>query len=166
MRFNLVDRIIEVQPGRLIRARKNLTLGEEYLADHFPSFPVLPGVLMLEALTQAAGWLLHVRHEFSRSFAVLKEARNVKYGHFVAPGNALQVEVDLIKTTGAGATFKAIGTVGTAQALSARVELAYFDLGEKQPELAELDERLKEHHRRRWELIRPAQTPAPVIQEG
>ena len=43
MRFNLIDRIVEVQPGKLLHAIKNLTLGEEYLADHFPSFPVMPG---------------------------------------------------------------------------------------------------------------------------
>ena len=48
MRFHLVDRILEVQPGQSLRAVKNLTLGEEYLADHFPTFPVMPGVLMLQ----------------------------------------------------------------------------------------------------------------------
>ena len=61
---------------------------------HFPTFPVLPGVMMLEAITQAAGWLLHRRHDFARSMAVLKEARNVKYGRFVAPGNYLRVDVE------------------------------------------------------------------------
>ena len=56
MRFNLVDRIVEVQPGRSLQAVKNLTLGEEYLADHFPTFPVMPGVLMLETLVEAGAW--------------------------------------------------------------------------------------------------------------
>ena len=50
MRFHLLDRIVEVRPGEALRAVKNLTLGEEYLADHFPTFPVMPGVLMLETL--------------------------------------------------------------------------------------------------------------------
>ena len=165
MKFNLIDKVLDLSDQRIV-AVKFVSLAEEYLADHFPSFPVLPGVMMLEAITQAAGWLLFTRSDFSKSMAVLKEARNVKYGHFVAPGNALQVEVELLKTNEAGASFKAVGTVGTAQALSARVDLAYFDLGEKQAELAQLDERLKEHHRRRWELIRPISAPAPVIQEG
>ena len=53
MRFNLVDRIVEVQPRQALRAVKNLTLGEEYLADHFPTFPVMPGVLMLQTLVEA-----------------------------------------------------------------------------------------------------------------
>ena len=58
VKFNLIDRIEEVSDTRLV-AVKYVSLAEEYLADHFPTFPVLPGVLMLEAMTQAAGWLLH-----------------------------------------------------------------------------------------------------------
>ena len=160
MKFNLIDKVEQMTETRVIGV-KYVSLAEEYLADHFPTFPVLPGVLMLEAITQAAGWLLHVRNDFAKSMAVLKEARNVKYGHFVAPGNFLRVDVELSKTTETGATFKAAGTVGEAQALTARVEIAYFNLGEKQPELAGLDARLQEHNRRRWELIKPSGTPAP-----
>jgi 3-hydroxyacyl-[acyl-carrier-protein] dehydratase len=141
---------------------KYVSLAEEYLADHFPTFPVLPGVMMLEAITQAAGWLLHWRRDFEKSIAVLKEARNVKYGQFVAPGNALRVEVEWTADSDGGAKFKAAGMVGEAQALTARIEMAYFNLGEKRAELSELDERLKEHNRRRWELIRPSGVAAAV----
>ena len=99
---------VEHLTGERIVAVKYVSLAEEYLADHFPTFPVLPGVLMLEAVTQAAGWLLHHRRQFGRSMTVLKEARNVKYGAFVAPGNFLRVEVDFLKDTDAGgASFKA-----------------------------------------------------------
>src|SRR5690349_6462275 len=112
--------------------------------------------MMLEALTQAAAWLLHRRSNFAKSIAVLKEARNVKYGNFVAPGNYLKVEVELFKETETGATFKANGTVNNANtAVAARIELAYFNLAEKQPALADLDARLIEHHRKRWSLIAP-----------
>src|SRR5256714_6097689 len=121
VKFNLIDKIVELSDQRIV-AVKYVSLAEEYLADHFPTFPVLPGVLMLEAITQAAGWLLHHRRSFGRSMAVLKEARNVKYGSFVAPGNFLRVEVDFLKDTDAGgATFKAVGTVNDNSALSARV---------------------------------------------
>jgi 3-hydroxyacyl-[acyl-carrier-protein] dehydratase len=159
MKFNLIDKVEQLGETRIV-AVKYVSLAEEYLADHFPTFPVLPGVMMLEAMTQAAAWLLHVRSDFARSVTVLKEARNVKYGHFVAPGNFLRVEVEWMKPTDAGASFKASGTVGDAQAVSARIELAYFNLADKQPELAELDARLHEHNRKRWELIRPARAPA------
>src|SRR5204863_3199633 len=121
MKFNLLDKIEEISDTRVV-AVKHVSLAEEYLADHFPTFPVLPGVLMLEALTQAAGWLLHHRRNFACSMVVLREARNVKYGHFVAPGNALRIDVELAKLSDGGATFKAAGSVGNAQALSARLE--------------------------------------------
>jgi 3-hydroxyacyl-[acyl-carrier-protein] dehydratase len=166
VKFNLIDKIESLTDDRIV-AVKYVSLAEEYLADHFPTFPVLPGVMMLEAVTQAAAWLLHRRNDFSRSMAVLKEARNVKYGRFVAPGNFLRVDVEVTKLTDAGAVFKAIGSVGQvltgpgttasdAQALSARVELAYFNLAEKQPELADIDARLRDHNRRRWEVLRQA----------
>lgn len=162
MKFNLIDKIESLTDERIV-AVKFVSLAEEYLADHFPTFPVLPGVLMLEAVTQAAGWLLHRRHDFACSMAVLKEARNVKYGRFVAPGNYLRVEIDLQKLADGGATFKAIGSVaqatgggGDSQSLSARIELAYFNLAEQQPELADVDTRLREHNRRRWDILRQA----------
>ena len=53
MRFTLIDRIVELEQGARITAVKSVSLAEEYLRDHFPRFPVLPGVMMLEAMTQA-----------------------------------------------------------------------------------------------------------------
>lgn len=161
MKFNLIDKIESLTDDRIV-AVKYVSLAEEYLADHFPTFPVLPGVMMLEALTQAAGWLLHRRHHFAKSMAVLKEARNVKYGNFVAPGNFLRVDVELAKLTETGATFKATGTVGDAQAVAARLEIAYFNLADKQPALAEIDAKLQAHNRYRWALIAPAADPAAL----
>jgi len=153
VKFNLIDKIEQLTGERIVGV-KYVSLAEEYLADHFPTFPVLPGVMMLEAVVQAAGWLMHHRTNFERSMAVLKEARNVKYGNFVAPGNFLRVEVDYLKPTEAGASFKAVGMVGTLVAVQMRVELAYFNLADKNPALAEIDARLIEDHHRRWELIR------------
>src|SRR5438552_5322818 len=153
LKFNLIDKIESLSAERIV-ATKYVSLAEEYLADHFPTFPVLPGVLMLEALTQAAGWLLHTRSNFAKSMTVLKEARNVKYGQFVAPGNSLRVEVEFVKETQGGATFKATGTVDGAIAVAARIELSYFNLADKEPELAAIDSRLIEHHKRRWTVLR------------
>jgi 3-hydroxyacyl-[acyl-carrier-protein] dehydratase len=159
MKFNLIDKVESITGDKIV-AVKYVSLAEEYLADHFPTFPVLPGVMMLEALTQAAAWVLHRRQDFAKSMAILKEARNVKYGNFVAPGSSLRVEVEYLKPTDTGATFKATGTVGGATAVTARIELAYFNLGDKQPSLAHLDARLQEHNRQRWSLIAPS--PEPV----
>ena len=155
MKFNLIDKVESLSDDKIV-AVKYVSLAEEYLADHFPTFPVLPGVMMLESITQAATWLLHHRTKFAKSMAVLKEARNVKYGSFVAPGNFLRVEVYFLKATSGGASFKATGDVNQKQALQARVELAYFNLGEKQPELAGLDSRMSEHNQTRWAVLKQA----------
>jgi 3-hydroxyacyl-[acyl-carrier-protein] dehydratase len=152
MKFNLIDKIEQISDERIV-AVKYVSLAEEYLADHFPSFPVLPGVLMLEALTQAATWLMHRRNGFAKSMAVLKEARNVKYGNFVAPGNSLRVEVDFFKATDTGAVFKAVGMVRDTQALAARIELSYFNLSDKTPEMAPIDKQLIEHTKTRWSVL-------------
>jgi len=151
VRFNLIDKIVSIDERRVV-AVKQVSLAEEYLADHFPTFPVLPGVMMLETLVQAAGWLMHARSDFACSMAVLKEVRNVKYGRFVAPGEALRVEVE---SADKPATFKAAGRVDGRQAVAARLELAYFNLADRRPSLAPIDRRLIEHHRRRWALIAP-----------
>ena len=118
---------------------------------------------MLEAATQAAAWLMHHRTRFAKSMAVLKESRNIRYGNFVAPGNFLRMEVELNKTTPGVATFKATGYVGDATAVSGRIELAYFNLKDHQPELASLDERLTAHNRSRWNLIAPANYTDTVL---
>src|SRR5579885_1029219 len=111
MRFNLIDRIVEVRPGRGLQAVKNLTLGEEYLADHFPTFPVMPGVLMLQTLVEAAAWLLRVSEDFRYSVIVLREAKNVKYGHFMEPGRQMQVAVEVVEMGEPVATLKGKGEV-------------------------------------------------------
>ena len=89
MRFWLLDAIRSYEPGVQLTAIKNVALTEEYLADHFPEFPVLPGVFMLEAATQAAAWLLRLSEDFAHSIICLKEAKNIKYADFVPPGQTL-----------------------------------------------------------------------------
>ncbi len=161
MRFNLVDRIVQVDPGRSIRVVKNLTLGEEYLADHFPTFPVMPGVLMLQTLVEAGSWLLRVTDDFRHSTVVLREAKFVKYGHFMEPGRQLEVTAELVERDGALAVFKGRGEADGKQTVSARVALAGYNLAERDPLMADTDERLKAHWRRAWLLLRPDAAAGP-----
>ncbi|MDX2132404.1 MAG: beta-hydroxyacyl-ACP dehydratase [Planctomycetota bacterium] len=93
MHFDLVDRVLEQTPERIVTL-KQVTAAEEYLQDHFPTFPVLPGVLMLEAMVQAARRLCDAR---GMHRAVLGQVRALKYGRFVKPGASLRVEVSLLK---------------------------------------------------------------------
>ena len=90
MKFVLIDKVISVQNGSEITTVKSVSLAEEYLADHFPAFPVLPGVLLLEGLIESASWLVRVSENFAHSMVLLEQARNVKYRSFLAPG--MQVE--------------------------------------------------------------------------
>jgi 3-hydroxyacyl-[acyl-carrier-protein] dehydratase len=159
MRFNLVDQIIEVEPGRRLKALKNLTLAEEYLADHFPTFPVMPGVLMLQTLVEAGAWLLRISDDFRHSLIVLREAKNVKYGHFVEPGRQMSVTVELMEREGKRASFKGRGEVECNQSVSARFVLESYNLGDRNPAWRPTDDRLIAHFRSLHELLRKDQAP-------
>ncbi len=93
MKFVLIDHIVERTPERIV-AVKQVSLAEEYLADHFPTFPILPGVLMVEAMVQAARAMIGPP-ESAR--LVLGEVKALKYGNMVRPGEALEVEVTMQK---------------------------------------------------------------------
>jgi 3-hydroxyacyl-[acyl-carrier-protein] dehydratase len=158
MRFNLVDRILDVEPGRRICTIKHLTLGEEYLADHFPTFPVMPGVLMLQSLVEAGAWLLRISEDFSYSMVVLREARNVKYGTFLEPGKTLTVTAELIEqdeSSGTSmATLKGKGECDGTATVSARLTLACYNLRDRNPALQCADERIVAHLRGQYAILR------------
>ena len=160
MRFNLVDRIVEWQPAKSLQAVKNLTLGEEYLADHFPTFPVMPGVLMLETLVEAGAWLLRLTDDFQHSVIVLREARNIKYGAFMEPGRQMAIRVDLVEQDGASATFKGKGEVDGQTTVAARLVLARYNLRDRNPALKDSDERIVQHLRNLYAQLRLSATGA------
>lgn len=110
MHFNLVDRVLEIAPGRIVTL-KTVSAAEEYLQDHFPSFPVLPGVMMLEAMVQAGRRLVEEQHGRGKLPLVLGLVRGLKYGRFVKPGAGLRVEVTLGKIVGEEFDLKGAGTV-------------------------------------------------------
>jgi 3-hydroxyacyl-[acyl-carrier-protein] dehydratase len=139
MRFVLIDRILEVQTGQSLVAVKNLSLAEEYLADHFPGFPVMPGVLMLEALTQAGAWLIRDMEDFAHSIVILKQARTIKYGSFVEPGRQLQVRVELVSPGERDCTFKGVGLIDGQEMVKGRFTLTRYNLREKDPTLHTTD---------------------------
>ena len=139
MRFVLIDRIVDVQPGRSLTAVKNLSLAEEYLADHFPGFPVMPGVLMLEALTQAGAWLIRETEDFAHSVILLKSAKTIKYGSFVEPGRQLQLRVELAAHDERESTFKGVGMIDGQEMVKGRFTLTRYNLRERDPELHATD---------------------------
>lgn len=116
MRYELIDNVLEQADDRIV-AVKNVTLAEEYLADHFPSFPVLPGVLMVEAMVAASRRLLAAHGEGPW---VLAEVRNVRYGNMVRPGQQLCITVERMKIDGDLHSFKGTGEVDGATAVTGR----------------------------------------------
>ncbi len=153
MRFSLIDRIEELEPGKRIRAVKALSMAEEYLADHFPGFPVMPGVLMLEAMTQAGAWLVRASEDFAHSIVVLREARNVKYGQFLEPGKTLVVTAEIADQTDSQTTLKARGTVDGRTTVGARLVLERYNLADRDPSQASTDAILREQLRQVFDLL-------------
>ena len=139
MRFVLIDRILDVQPGQSLVAVKNLTLAEEYLADHFPGFPVMPGVLMLEALTQAGAWLIRETEDFAHSVIVLKQAKTIKYGSFVEPGRQLQLRVEVVEHGERETLLKGKGVIDDQTMVQGRFTLSRYNLRERDPALHATD---------------------------
>ncbi len=139
MRFTLIDRITSISPRESLSAVKNLSMAEEYLADHFPGFPVMPGVLMLEAMIQSGAWLMRVSEDFRYSTVLLKQARAIRFNNFVTPGKTLVLNMTVHKWDGAECVLKGTGTVDGKSAVNARLTLQQFNLSDKSPELAKSD---------------------------
>jgi len=148
MRYSLIDRITELAPGEQIRAVKNVSLTEEYLQDHFPKFPVLPGVFMLEALTQASAWLVRVTDDFAHSMVTLKEARNVKYANFLSPGETLSVHAEILKHEARETKLKVEGTVAGQVKVTGRLVLQHYNLADENPARHEIDLYVKHQMRK------------------
>ena len=140
MRLTLVDRIVDLERGKSITATKSLTMAEEYLKDHFPLFPVMPGVMMLESMYQTAAWLVRVSEDFAHSMVVLGEAKNVKFSDFVVPGECLTVRAELVKNESDSATLKCEGVLGNGTtAVRGRLVLQKFNLADSNAGDAAID---------------------------
>ncbi|MDP8247978.1 MAG: 3-hydroxyacyl-ACP dehydratase FabZ family protein [Candidatus Tritonobacter lacicola] len=122
----MIDEITDIEDGKKIYASRTLSKDESYLADHFPGHPVMPGVLMLETLVQAASWLVRINTDFRFPVAVMSSARSVRYGRFVIPGDRLDIEVELLSKDGSRGAFRGRGTVDGQVAVSGRFELEWF----------------------------------------
>ncbi|HNQ23633.1 MAG TPA: 3-hydroxyacyl-ACP dehydratase FabZ family protein [Phycisphaerae bacterium] len=154
MKFCLLDRIVEFTAGQRIVAVKAVTLAEEYLADHFPTFPVLPGVMMLEALVEAATCLVWDGLDFAPSVVLLREAKNVTYRSFVRPGDVLRVEVTCSRLAAAESDFAGVGSCGGAEVVKGRFGLRHFSLAERDGGPDSADRKLRQAARERFAALR------------
>ena len=142
MRFCLLDRICSYEADAELTAVKNVSLCEEYLADHFPEFPVLPGVFMVEAAAQCSAWLVRLSEDFAHSIITLAETRSVRFIDFVTPGKALQMSVVQSKREGEFVHFKFRGEVDGNLCVAGRLIMQCSNLADDDPELASLDQQM------------------------
>ncbi len=166
MRFVLVDRITHLDKGQSLIAVKNLSLSEEYLADHFPGFPVMPGVLMLEALTQAGAWLIRDMEDFASSIVLLKKAKMIKYGSFVEPGRQLQLKVTLVSHDEKQASFKGEGSIDGQTMVKGQFTLMRYNLRDRDPGLHATDAMIVEGLRELFATLRKGSVGARALVRG
>lgn len=129
--FLLVDRVVEVVAAERIIALKNVTINEPFFPGHFPDYPVMPGVLLCEAVVQAGGILVCASAPKGRSrpqYALLTALDKVRFRRQVTPGDQLRLEAETVHRR--GKFWKMRGTASVAHTVAAELE---FTLAEVDP---------------------------------
>ncbi len=107
----------------------------------------------MQVAIEAASWLVRVSSDFAHSMVVLKEARQVRYGSFVSPGERLKVKVKAKRIERTSSVFQAVGTCKEVRALQANLELSHFNLADKDAQTAVVDRHILAHLREQYRLI-------------
>jgi len=122
--FLLVDRILELEPGKRAVGLKNVTANEPFFQGHFPLHPVMPGVLIIEAMAQVGGVMILTIEENKGKLAYLGTINEAKFRRPVVPGDALEMEVVLLRIRGNTGKVRCIARVGGQEAASAEILFA------------------------------------------
>lgn len=125
--FLLVDRILEINlEENEIVGVKNVTVNEPFFQGHFPGVPIMPGVLILEALAQTGGVLVHQKG-YVKKIAVLLNVTGAKFRKPVLPGDVLHLYVKGVHISGTGGKIKAKAMIGSVLAVEAELSFALID---------------------------------------
>jgi len=125
--FLLVDRVIHIDlEASEIIALKNVTVNEPFFQGHFPGAPIMPGVLILEALAQTGGILVHQKG-YDKKIAVLLNVTNAKFRKPVTPGDALLLHAKGLHISANGGKIQAKATIGGGLAVEAELSFALID---------------------------------------
>lgn len=127
--FLLVDRILEVEEGKRAVGIKNVTANEEYFNGHFPGYPVMPGVLIVEALAQVGAVAMLKKEENRGRLAFFTGIDNCRFKRQVKPGDQLRLEVEMVRFRGPIGKGKAVATVDGEVVCETEM---MFALGDKQ----------------------------------
>lgn len=110
--FLLIDKVIEIEEGKKIVAIKNVTMNEQFFQGHFPVEPVMPGVLIIEAMAQAGACAILSMEEYKGKIAYFGAINNAKFRGKVVPGDTLRLEVELLKLKKVAGIGKGVAYVG------------------------------------------------------
>ena len=119
--FLLIDRVEEVIPGEKVVAIKNVTINEPFFQGHFPGHPVMPGVLIVEAMAQAGAFAVLSQEEFKGKLAFLGAVDKAKFRRQVVPGDELRLEVEIINLKRNAGIGKGTAYVGDKKACEAEI---------------------------------------------
>ncbi|UWG97014.1 3-hydroxyacyl-ACP dehydratase FabZ [Dehalobacter sp. DCM] len=122
--FLLIDRVDELEEGKRVVAYKNVTINEYFFQGHFPQEPVMPGVLIIEALAQAGAVAILSMEQYRGKIAFFTGIDKAKFRRKVFPGDILRLEVEIVKMKGHAGIGKALATVDGQKA--AEAELMFF----------------------------------------
>lgn len=129
--FLLVDRVLELEPGKLITAVKNVTFNEAFFQGHFPEKKIMPGVLIVEAIAQAGGVLLfNSIEDAGKKFAVLSKIEECRFKRMVTPGDQLRIEVRWVRMKGPVCHMSGKATVDGETAVEGEVFATLLDKSE------------------------------------
>ncbi|MCZ0753995.1 3-hydroxyacyl-ACP dehydratase FabZ [Anoxybacillus sp. J5B_2022] len=126
--FLLVDRILEVEEGKRAVGLKNVSANEQFFVGHFPEYPVMPGVLIVEALAQVGAVAMLMKEENRGRLAFFTGIDNCRFKKQVKPGDQLRLEVEIIRAKGPIGKGKGIATVDGELVCETEI---MFALGEK-----------------------------------
>jgi 3-hydroxyacyl-[acyl-carrier-protein] dehydratase len=156
MRFILIDELIEISKGGSASARKVFDESETVFADHFPGFPIVPGVLLSEAMSQTAGWLLLYSLDFG-TWPLLNMIQSAKFRRPVAPGDELLIEARIDRIEAGSSRVRSSVSVGGGRVADATLVFRHMDLFDE----GEKGVRLREWMRATWQSL----TPRTVVTE-
>src|SRR5262245_46264269 len=131
MRWIWIDKFLTFESGKAARAVKNLSLAEDYFADHFPGYPVMPGSLMLEGLAQTGGILVGEANGFKEKVVLAKIPR-ATFRREVLAGEQLVYDVELLHLRPEGASVRGRVTVGGDVVVEAEIFFAHLDQNRSQ----------------------------------
>lgn len=122
--FLLVDRILEVEEGKRAVGIKNVSANEEFFNGHFPNYPVMPGVLIVEALAQVSAVIMLMKDENRGKIGFFAGIDRCRFKKQVQPGDQLRLEVEITRVRGLIAKANAVATVDGEVACEAEVTFA------------------------------------------